>query len=406
MGTTSFVATGAPTAKSERYEVLDGLRGFALFGILLANILGWSAWGFMPAEQKLAVAGADGVRWQYIFHHMVVDGKFYTIFSLLFGVGFALQLGRLERKGLNGLAIFRRRLLILLGIGLIHVSLIWDGDILTFYALIGLLLPLFRNWSERSLLIAASLLIFVVPFVGHTIFELLGWRPHQLFSGFADRMFVQVGGNVSDPVAWLRRDDPASFFGWVLTGWPYAISTRLESWRIPKLLGIMLLGLVMGRRLNEGRLLNDKRMLTWTLVGGLSVGVPFSVAYALTPDLGQVSLPSLVGTVPLALAYAAAFVLAWPRCRAVLGIFVAPGRMALTNYLMQSVLGIVIFYGIGFGLVGHLSPLGIYAVAVAIYAFQIIFSKWWLASHDQGPMERLWRLLTYPAVNSAKSHPV
>ena len=124
MGTASFATSGTPIAASERYEVLDGLRGIALFGILLANILGWSAWGFMPADQRLAIAGEDAVRWQYIFHHMFVDGKFYTIFSLLFGVGFALQLARLERKGLNGLAIFRRRLLILLGIGLIHVSLI------------------------------------------------------------------------------------------------------------------------------------------------------------------------------------------------------------------------------------------------------------------------------------------
>lgn len=400
MGTASFAASGPATANSERYDVLDGLRGLALFGILLANILSFSAWGFMPPEQQLALAGEDGVRWQYMFHHMFVDGKFYTVFSLLFGVGFALQLTRLEKRGLDGLAIFRRRLLILLGIGLIHVSLVWDGDILTFYALIGLLLPFFRNWSERSLLIVAALLIFVVPFVGHAVLEMLGWRPHKLFSEFADRMFVEVGGTVSDPVAWLRRDDPASFFGWVLTGWPYAISTRLESWRIPKLLGIMLLGLVLGRRLNEGRLLNDKRMLKRALLAGLLVGVPFSVAYALTPGLGQVSLPSLVGTVPLALAYAAAFVLAWPRFKAVLGIFSAPGRMALTNYLMQSVLGILIFYGIGFGLVGYLPPHGIYAIAVAIYAFQILFSKWWLASHEQGPMERLWRLLTYARINS------
>ena len=268
-----------------------------------------------------------------------------------------------------------------------------------------MLLPFFRNWSDRSLLIGAFLLIFVVPFAGHATFEMLGWRPHQLLSGFADRMFVQVGGNVSDPVSWLRRDDPTSFFGWVLTGWPYAISTRLESWRIPKLLGIMLLGLVLGRRLNDGRLLENKRTLMGTLIAGLLVGVPFSVAYALTPGLGQVSFPSLVGTVPLALAYAAAFVMAWPRCKAVLGIVVAPGRMALTNYLMQSALGIVIFYGIGFGLVGQLPPLGIYAVAIAIFAFQIIFSKWWLASHDQGPIERLWRLLTYAGISSAKPRP-
>jgi len=387
------------TERAERIEILDGLRGFALFGILLANILIFSAWGFMPAEQRLALAGADAVRWQYFFHHVVVDGKFYTIFSLLFGVGFALQLNRLEGRGLDGLAIFRRRLLILLGIGLVHMVLIWDGDILTFYALIGLLLPFFRNWSERALLVSAAVLIFFIPFVGHSIFEALGWRPHQSVSAFADGMFVNLGGTVTDPVGWLRREDPYAFFTYVISGWPYAISIRLESWRIPKLLGIMLLGLLLGRRLSAGQLLEDKRLLRRTLVAGLIIGVPFSLAYGWIPDLGQVSIPSLLGTLPLALAYAAGFVLAWPRLKWALRIFVAPGRMALTNYLLQSILGITIFYGIGFGLVGHLKPLGIYAVAVAIFAFQIAFSNWWLAHHEQGPMERLWRLLTY-----AKAH--
>jgi uncharacterized protein len=345
------------TERAERIELLDALRGFALFGILLANILMFSAWGFMPADQRLALAGPDIVRWQYFFHHVVVDGKFYTIFSLLFGIGFALQLSRLEQRGLDGLAIFRRRLLILLGIGLVHMFLIWDGDILTFYALIGLLLPFFRSWSERALLVSAAMLIFVVPFVGHAIFEALGWRPHQSISAFADGMFVSLGGTVTDPVGWLRREDPYAFFTYVISGWPYAISTRLESWRIPKLLGIMLLGL-------------------------------------------------LLGTLPLALAYAAGFVLAWPRMRGALSIFVAPGRMALTNYLLQSILGITVFYGIGLGLVGHLQPLGIYAVAVAIFAFQIAFSKCWLAHHEQGPMERLWRVLTYGKICYEEQRPV
>lgn len=393
-------------SKGDRFEVLDALRGFALFGILLANILQWSAYAFMPPDQRLALAGVEGLRWQYFFHHVFVDGKFYTIFSLLFGVGFALQLSRLERRGLDGLAIFRRRLLILLGIGLVHMVLIWDGDILTFYALIGLLLPLFRNWSDRALLIAAAALIFVAPFVGHSIFEALGWRPHQSIAAFADRMFVDFGGNPADPVAWLRREDPSAFFAVVLSAWPYAISTRLESWRIPKLLGIMLLGLLLGRRLTAGKLLEDKRLLRGTVIGGLIVGLPFSLAYGLIPDLGQVSIPSLVGTVPLALALAAGFVLVWPRWKWALRIFVAPGRMALTNYLLQTILGITIFYGIGFGLVGHLQPLGIYAVAVAIFTFQILFSNWWLAHHDQGPMERLWRVLTYAGVGPAQPRAV
>ncbi|HYD12343.1 MAG TPA: DUF418 domain-containing protein [Allosphingosinicella sp.] len=389
-------------ARAERVDLLDGLRGFALFGILLANILYWSGWTFMQAEQRAALAGADGVAAQYLFHHAFVDGKFYTLFSLLFGIGFSLQLKRLEARELDAPRIFRRRLLILLGIGLIHMVLVWDGDILTFYALIGLLLPFFRNWSGRSLLIAAAILIFLVPWAGHALFEAMGWRPHQAVAAFGDRIFVSFGGNPADSVSWVRREEPSAFFAWVLSGWPFAISTRLESWRIPKLLGIMLLGLLLGRRLTDGSLLGNRRLLWWTFALGLAIGLPFSLAYGLTPNLGQVSLPSLLGTVPLALAYAAGFALAWPRWRGVLGIFVAPGRMALTNYLLQTILGIVIFYGIGFGLVGHVPPLGFYAIAAAIFTAQIAFSHWWLSRHAQGPMERLWRALTYAGAGSAR----
>ena len=103
----------------------------------------------------------------------------------------------------------------------------------------------------------------------------------------------------------------------------------------------------------------------------------------------------MVGTVPLALAYAAAFALAWPRAQRWLGVFAAPGRMALTNYLAQSVLGLVVFMGIGLGLAGRLPLSAIYAYAIGLYAAQVLFSRWWLARHAQGPMEALWRRWTY-----------
>lgn len=385
-------------AKSERIALLDGLRGFALFGILLANILYWSGWIFMQSEQRAALAGSEGVAAQYLLHHAFVDGKFYTIFSLLFGIGFSLQLNRLEARGLDGLRIFRRRLLILLAIGVIHMVLIWDGDILTFYALIGLVLPYFRGWSDRSLLVSAAVLIVVVPFVGHALFEVLGWAPHEAVAALGNGIFAALGGTPYDPIGWLQRGDLYAYFAWVMGGWPFAISTRLESWRLPKLLGIMLLGLLLGRRLSDGTLLNDRKLLRWTFVAGLSIGLPFSAAYGLIPGLGQVSIPSLLGTVPLALAYAAAFALAWPRWNRVLRVFVAPGRMALTNYLLQTILGIAIFYGVGLGLVGRLAPTGIYAIALAVFALQAALSHWWLAHHAQGPMERAWRALTYAKV--------
>ena len=385
------------TERAERIELLDALRGFALFGILLANMLYWSGWGAMTGEQRLAFAGAEAVAWQYRFHHLLVDGKFYTIFSLLFGIGFALQIARLSARGIAGLRVYRRRVLVLLGIGLVHSLLIWDGDILTLYALLGLVLPFFFQWRERSLLVAAAILIFLVPIAGAWMFERLGWEPHQQLFALSNAIAESMGADTSPQMAleWFRRDDLAGWASWQLSGTPFSWALRLESWRIPKVLGIMLIGIVVGRRLAAGTLLENRKLLRQVLVAGLAIGLPASAAYALIPGLGQADWPSLIGTVPLALAYAAAFVLVWPRARPLLRHFVPVGRMALTNYLTHSVIGLIFFYGIGFGLAGTLQPLAFYAVAFLIFTAQVLFSRWWLSRHEQGPMEALWRMATY-----------
>ena len=389
--------TAGATGRAERIEILDALRGFALFGILLANILYWSGWGLMTEAQRVALGGAEGAAWQYRFHHLLVDGKFYTIFSLLFGAGFALQIARLSARGEEGLRIYRRRVLVLLGIGLVHSWFVWDGDILTLYALLGLVLPFFHGWRERSLLIAAAVLIFVVPVLGGLLFAAMGWAPQQSLYALSFAIAESFGADTAPDkiVEWMRREDGTGWLAWQLSGTPYSWGYRIETWRIPKVLGIMLIGMAVGRRLAAGTLIEDRRLLRRVLALGLLVGLPASLVYALTPGLDQADWPSLAGTVPLALAYAAAFVLAWTWARPVLRHFVPVGRMALTNYLAHSFIAGFLFYGIGFGLVGHLRPPAFYAVALAIFGAQILFSRWWLARHEQGPAEALWRLATY-----------
>lgn len=386
-----------PAASAERLAVLDALRGLALFGILLANILYWSGWGMGTDAQRLAWAGADTVLWQYRFHHLLVDGKFYTVFSLLFGIGFALQLERLKRRGHDGLRIYRRRVLVLLGIGLVHSYLIWDGDILTLYALLGLLLPFFDRCSGRVLVAMGLVLVLGVPIAGKALFSALEWAPHAALYQFSDGLATDLGADPAPDqiVSWMQRDDLRGWVAWVVSGPWYSWGYRLETWRIPKVLGIMLIGMAAGRRLAAGTLLHDRRLLWRVLLTGLAVGLPLNVIYAMTPRLGQSDWPSLFGTLPLGLAYAAGFALAWPTAAHWLGIFAAPGRMALTNYLTHSVVGLVLFYGIGFGLVGRLQVWAFYAVAVALFVLQILLSRWWLARHPQGPMEALWRRWTY-----------
>lgn len=401
----TMLGHAAPAA--DRLEVVDALRGFALFGILLANILYWSGLGMVSPEQRVAWIGATADLWQYRFHHLFVDGKFYTLFSMLFGAGFALQLARLVQRGHDGLRIYRRRVLVLLGIGLVHSFLVWDGDILTLYALLGLLLPFFHRWSVRALVGTGLVLVFVVPFAGLALFDATGWAPQNAIYGFSDRIALAMGGDPTPghTLAWMQREDWQGMAAWLASGPSYSLGMRVESWRIPKVLGIMLIGMAAGRGLADGTLLPNRALLKRVLLLGLAIGVPASIAYALLPKQGQSDWPSLVGTMPMALAYAAAFALAWPQASRWLGAFTAPGRMALTNYLTQSVVNGLVFYGIGLGFVGRLPVWAIYAYAVALFAAQALFSRWWLSRHAQGPMEALWRRWTYGATRTPAHSP-
>ena len=388
---------GRPVSTAERLDIVDALRGFALFGILLANILYWSGWGMVTDPQRVAWGGAAGELWQSRFHHFFVDGKFYTIFSFLFGAGFALQLERLLRRGQNGLRIYRRRALVLLGIGLVHDFVIWDGDILVLYALLGLLLPLFHRWRSGTLVWTGLVFVFVVPFAGIALFDALGWKPQNFFYALSDRIALAMGANPAPDqiLTWMQREDWRGWLAWITSGPFYSTGLRLETWRVPKVLGIMLVGLAAGRGLADGTLLANTALLKRVLILGLLIGVPASLVYALDSTGGQAGWPALIGTMPLGIAYAAAFALAWPWASPWLGVFAAPGRMALTNYLTHSVLGVVLFYGIGFGLVGRLPIWGFYGYAVVLFVAQVVFSRWWLARHEQGPMEALWRRWTY-----------
>lgn len=396
-------AGAGPVGERERIDLLDALRGLALFGILVVNIRAWAGWfSLESAGRDVLTGGPQATWWANYFFAAVLEGKFYTIFSFLFGLGFALQLSRLEKRGLEGAAIYRRRLLILLAIGALHMSLLWDGDILALYALLGLLLPFFRGWSDRWLLTAAALLI-LLPIPGVWLVHSLAVKPDLGLSDVGNSLFVSLGGDVAQEKGWPLREDWRSYFAWTLSGPPFRIGGFFETWRIPKVLAIMLVGLCAGRRLVSGALLEDRQLLRRVAIAGFAIGVPANFAYGFTGGLEQdefgpvmtATVLYAIGVVPLGLAYAASFALLWQRARSRLGMFAAPGRMALTNYLSQSLLGIVIFYGIGFGLYQSLGPWQFTGVAVAIFAVQVGLSQLWLRHFAQGPMERLWRRLTY-----------
>lgn len=390
----------APTASAERHEVLDALRGFALFGIFLANIRFFSGWEFVGAEQRNVLAGSAYELIDFL-HLAVIDGKFYTLFAFLFGLGFALQLQRLEGRGIAATQIYLRRTSILLGFGLIHLFVFWVGDILTPYALLGFVLLAVRHWTDRTLLIVAGLAL-LVPIIGYALFW--GFGVDQSL-GLYDLAYAVMPPGAQDPIVDLRlsgwSERLQSSFGLGVLRFGYLFDT----WRWPKLFAIMLLGLWAGRRLVHGELLDNTRLLVGVLViGGLSGAIAGPVLAALD-GIGFDRPHSLDGlyaviaytfaVIPLGLAYAAGFVLLWRRASGILRLLAAPGRMALSNYLGQTLIGLTVFYGIGFEQAGQWSIQALIAFACAVYPMQAVLSHLWLQSFQYGPMEWLWRALTY-----------
>lgn len=385
-----------PVAGEDRFVAIDALRGFALFGILLANLPYWGGFPFASAEQQKALMGGVSPSAFGIFFNGILDGKFYTLFSLMFGLGFALQLERLEKRGADGLAIFRRRMAALLLIGCVHLFLIWDGDILVLYALLGFVLPLFRHESDRALAIWALGLVFVLPMAAIATQHATGINPGAPVMALAISIAETFGiSENTDLLAYGTTGGWQHWLGWQSNGWAFSLADRLENWRFAKVLGCMVAGMLAGRFLMRGALLENRRLLWRVLVAGLLIGLPAMVAYVQMPPHSQATWPSLIGTAPLGLAYGAAFLLAWPRAQGVLGVFAPVGRMALTNYLTHSLVGGFVAFGWGLGLMGKLDLDALYIWGIALYAAQVVLSHLWLRRFRQGPVEALWRRMTY-----------
>lgn len=400
------VPLSSPIQTSERAQVLDVLRGLALIGIFLNNIYAFSGYGFLEEaqQQKFATYPADHIA--DFLQIILVEGKFYTLFSLLFGIGFSIFLRRGEQKGRNTTALYYRRLMVLLLIGAAHLFLLWEGDILLLYALLGFMLPLFRNCTNRTLLIWAAALI-----LSPVVIDLA-----KLWLQASPAQFLQPIGVAIDTKNGITEQNWRSFLftensgwkewrAWQESGWALRFHYLLDSNRLPKVLGVFLLGFYAGRKMIYARLADHKPLLKKTMLWGYVVGIPFSIAMAyferderavFTSAWGMAdTVAYALGVVPLALAYAATIGLLYGKYQASLNFFAPAGRMALTTYLSQTLIGILLFYNIGLGLGQQFGLLYLFCLAIAVYTLQAFFSRWWLSRFEYGPVEWIWRQLTY-----------
>lgn len=363
-----------PIAPQERILALDVLRGFAMFGVLLAYAM-WSL-GTAPEENwtSLDVGLAQ-------FAGFAVDGKFYTILAFLFGLGFSIQLSRASDDA-SAIDIYCRRLAVLAAIGLAHALLLRNGDILLPYALTGFLLIPFRRAADRTLLVAALVALLV------TCAAPIFWSVTGIPS--PARPQLENAPYLVENAAWVRYWYVTAIFNWPLN------------------FTLFLFGLLAGRHQAITRLAaNRQKLLAITAVGlAMGAGLYFTwqqlLVNAATPT-GQ-SLGLLTFTLhcwAMSSAYAALLLLAL-RTRAgvsILAAFAAVGRLALTNYLMQAAL--IVPVCLAFGLFNRFTPtLSLLLTLFMFVLIQVPFSLLWLRKFQYGPAEWLWRMLSYGRVTS------
>ncbi len=398
----------APVGGSERIELLDMVRGFALAGILLANLVSFAGY-YVTSPARLAASptarlDALTVAWM----NLAVEGKFYSLFSLLFGVGFALQMRRTEQRGADFRRLFLRRMGALLGLGLFHLLLLWHGDILTLYALMGMVLLLFRRVSDRALAGWTVGLLFI-PLLLQLAMMSTGSAldPTPPFQALSRAIQDVAGGPGATLFSLRSSDDAGQVFLGNLANAVQRPGSYLRTGRPAQVLSMFVLGVWVARQLLPDPL-RHRRLLVRVLAGGLLLGVPANAVYAwssartgasfaLTPAGLAQTAAYAVGVVPLALAYASGLALLWGTMpgRRVLSCFVPLGRMALTNYLGQTLLGLLLFYGYGLNLMGKVGMVWVLPLTALVLLAQWGVSVLWLRHHAHGPVEALWRRLTY-----------
>ncbi len=400
-----------PIRADERVPLLDAIRGVALGGILLANLMSFFGADMLDAAARRAMPGGRAGEGVLFGINWLVEGKFYSIFSMLLGAGFAIQAARAESRGTGPRrfhAFFRRRMAVLIAIGLAHMYGLWSGDILTLYGIMGLLLPTMSRLAATART-ATIVGLFLAPLAAHAVVLASGGRydPRPPFAALGAEVRERLGVAGRPTLEVFARGSAGDYWAWNTSYVVARPGTYLQSGRPAKVLALFLLGAWLGASVLP-RLHAMRRSLFVTMVAGGVGGLAASFAYAaIKADTGSTFLVSgtglvqtaayTLGTTPLALAYLAAAALAWriESLKAVLEWFVPLGRMALSVYLTQTTVQLFVFTGCGLGLAGRVPIVWLPLVAAGILGVQRYACAWWLDRHAQGPAEWVWRRATY-----------
>jgi uncharacterized protein len=355
--------------------LIDVLRGVCLFGVLWSNLNDW----YIASDPVTSLDHA--LRWT---QDWLIESRFYSMLGFLFGIGFGIQLTRAAQRGQDVAKLFLRRMTILLVFGVVHGLLIWQGDILHTYALLGFALVLFRRLSPRKLLIAAASVWLLLSFLLTRIVAALHWSWPQF--PFEHAIWVYTHGTWAQIVTQGAKQFLYMFWRWSL-------------FTFPSFLALFILGLWAVRVSLINRLTRRRALTLCSLLAAL-------ICWAAAQYLVLKTNPSWnwirfclddATTWANSAVYALIFTLlmSFPLIAKRLQPLAALGRMTLTTYLVQSLICTTLFYHWGLGLMGKTNYTGMLVVAMILFSLQIVFSSWWLKRNRFGPMEWLWRSLAY-----------
>ncbi len=399
----------APIGLKDRIVLLDILRGFAIFGILMVNMqIFYQPIILVQLGYAEPITTAD--HFSNIFIKFFFDGKFFMLFSILFGYGFYIFINKPGKIGQPITRLFSRRLMILFFFGALHVIFFWAGDILLIYALFGLALLLFRNVSDKGLLRWAAGLILTPPI-------LIGLL--ALFANVAlkvPEMAVEIQEGLEESTVMTMDLIEEASAAYSYGEFSEMVEVRLKEYQVmligilsfyPVVLGMFLAGYWAARKQIFKRIGLYKAFFRKGLIWGAIIGIPTTIIYIYANSKAPAYIPNgytflsllahNIGGFFMCLFYISALSLLFINGQLKnLGRLLAPvGRMALTNYLLQTIICTTLFFSYGFGLFNQINSFHGILIAFAIFAVQIPLSMLWLNYFKSGPMEYVWRGLTY-----------
>jgi uncharacterized protein len=402
-----------PTPPKKRIIEIDFVRGFALLGILIVNMSLFNGSVFdmitLPAvDPNFSEVISRG------FIYLFAEGKFYSLFSLLFGLGFSMFIIREELYGVKTEFAYLRRIAALMVFGIIHAFFIWSGDILLAYSILGLFLIAFKNTSVKGLIKWSIGLISFIIIINSLLYLLIDIITKSPYADMVLEQFELVIDDYTKKSAMAHEAYTSSNY-WAM------IKIRAREVDLyytgffnvfPSIMSMFLIGLAFGKSGKLNNIEGNKPFFIKLFWISLLVGLPIASlhAYGITTysrlvfDLKGLysNFGLFLGSPILALAYFSGGILLFNRFSKNLFLVsvASAGRMALTNYLMQSIICTSIFYGYGFGLFGKLSvQMGI-ALSLVLWLAQLPISYWWLKRYKFGPAEWFWRGITYKQWNS------